>query len=188
MRAVIQRVLMAKVEVRAKLVNEIKEGFLIYLGLGKNDTKETIDRFVNKVLKLRIFEDEQGKTNLDLFKINDAKILLISQFTLMANTNLGNRPSFTDAMEYNSANELYLYTLNKFNQICGFSYKNINEICSNPLEIKAQIRARNLLLNSDEFAQGFSPIIIIDEICAGRYIFEAKSDIFLDVREILVTF
>lgn len=116
MRAVIQRVLMAKVEVSDKLVNEIKEGFLIYLGFGKNDTKETIDRFVNKVLKLRIFEDEQGKTNLDLFKINDAKILLISQFTLMANTNLGNRPSFTEAMEYNSANELYLYTLNKFNQ------------------------------------------------------------------------
>lgn len=116
MRAVIQRVLMAKVEVRDKLVNEIKEGFLIYLGFGKNDTKETIDRFVNKVLKLRIFEDEQGKTHLDLFKINNAKILLISQFTLMANTNLGNRPSFTDAMEYNSANELYLYTLNKFSQ------------------------------------------------------------------------
>ena len=84
--------------------------------------------------------------------------------------------------------EIKLFSLNKFNQICGFLYKNVSEICSNPPEIKAQIRARNLLLNSDEFAQGFSPIIIIDEICTGRYIFEAKSDIFLDVREILVTF
>lgn len=84
--------------------------------------------------------------------------------------------------------EIKLFSLDKFNQICGFSYKNVSEICSNPPEIKAQIRARNLLLNSDEFAQGFSPIIIIDEIKAGRYFFEAKSDIFLDVREILVTF
>ena len=84
--------------------------------------------------------------------------------------------------------EIKLFSLDKFNQICGFSYKNVSEMCSNPPEVKAQIRARNLLLNSDEFAQGFSPIIIINEIKAGRYFFEAKSDIFLDVREILVTF
>lgn len=116
MRSVLQRVKKASVSVDNKLINKINNGFLIYLGLASGDTREMIDKFITKVLKLRIFADQEGKTNLDIFSLNKPEILLISQFTLMANTNLGNRPSFTEAMPFSEAKELYEYVLLEFNK------------------------------------------------------------------------
>ncbi|MCQ2387436.1 MAG: D-aminoacyl-tRNA deacylase [Clostridia bacterium] len=108
MKAVIQRVLSANLKVEGKLISEIKNGYVIFLGVGKGDTKENADYFIKKIPPLRICEDENGKINksiVDTF----GEILLVSQFTLFANTEHGNRPSFFDAEEPAKANELYMY-------------------------------------------------------------------------------
>ena len=106
MRVVIQRVLEASVTVNNSYTNSIKEGYMILLGMNTNDTVEDIDYLVKKIEKLRIFEDENKKMNLSIKEVN-GEILLISQFTLYANTKEGNRPSFTDSMKYNEANKMY---------------------------------------------------------------------------------
>ena len=82
------------------------------MGIGKNDTKETIDQYVKKMVNLRIFTDENGKTNLSLKDVN-GEILLVSQFTLYANCKKGNRPSFFDAGEPEKAQQLYEYMVEK---------------------------------------------------------------------------
>ena len=96
MKYVIQVVSKASVEVEGKIVGSIDKGFLVLIGIGQDDTKEIADKMMDKLVKLRIFDDENGKTNLSLADVNGS-LLLVSQFTLYANCKKGNRPSFTDA-------------------------------------------------------------------------------------------
>ena len=112
MKLVIQRVKHAKVEVENKIVGKIGQGFLVLLGVGPDDTKETADYLVQKLIKLRVFEDENGKMNLGLKDIN-GELLIVSQFTLYADCSGGNRPSFTLAAKPDKANELYEYFISK---------------------------------------------------------------------------
>lgn len=112
MRFVIQRVSKASVEVNEKIVGKINKGFLVLIGITNNDTKETADILINKMLKLRIFSDENDKMNLSLKDIG-GEVLLVSQFTLYANCKRGNRPDFLDSAKPDYANELYEYTIEK---------------------------------------------------------------------------
>ena len=91
MRLVIQRVLHAEVQVDSETVGQIQKGLLVFVGAGQNDTKEIADKYLKKLLGLRIFEDENGKTNLSLKDVS-GQLLLVSQFTLYANCRKGNRP------------------------------------------------------------------------------------------------
>ncbi len=110
MKFVIQRVTSASVTVDGKVVGEIGKGFLVLVGVGQNDTRENADYLVKKLVGLRIFEDENGKTNLSLKDV-DGSLLMISQFTLYANCKKGYRPSFTDAGDPQKAEELYEYVI-----------------------------------------------------------------------------
>ena len=112
MKLVIQRVKNAKVEVEGKVTEKIEQGFLVLLGVTHDDTKEKADYLVKKLCNLRVFEDENGKMNLDIKKIN-GKLLIVSQFTLYANCKDGNRPSFIEAAKPEIANELYEYFCKK---------------------------------------------------------------------------
>lgn len=112
MRIVIQRVKSAKVEVNNKEISKIKKGFLLLLGIGINDTSEDMDKLVDKVLNLRIFEDKAGKMNLSLKDIK-REILVVPQFTLYANTNGGRRPSFEKAKNPKDAKILFEEFLKK---------------------------------------------------------------------------
>jgi D-tyrosyl-tRNA(Tyr) deacylase len=91
-----------------KVTGSIDQGFLVLIGVSDTDDEKTADRMVAKMLKLRIFEDENGKTNLDL-KTVGGSLLLISQFTLYGDVRRGRRPSFTNAMNFAEATELYDY-------------------------------------------------------------------------------
>lgn len=110
MKFVIQRVSHASVRVGEDILGKIGKGFLVFIGIGKGDTQQDADLFVRKMCGLRIFEDEQGKTNLSLKEVNGG-VLLVSQFTLYANCKKGNRPSFTDAEAPQAAEELYEYII-----------------------------------------------------------------------------
>lgn len=110
MKAVIQRVLSANLKVDGKLVSEIGKGYVIFLGVGTGDTKEQADYFIKKIPPLRIFEDENGKINKSIIDVG-GEILLVSQFTLFADTSHGNRPSFLEAESPDRANELYEYVV-----------------------------------------------------------------------------
>ncbi|RIY32607.1 D-tyrosyl-tRNA(Tyr) deacylase [Psittacicella hinzii] len=107
MKAVIQRVKQARVEVDNKIVGQIDKGYLVLLGVEKEDSKENADKLLAKLLKLRINEDENGKMNLNILDAQGA-LLVVSQFTLCADTSRGNRPSFNGASP-DLANELYQY-------------------------------------------------------------------------------
>jgi len=104
--AVIQRVLSSKVEVDNQIVGEIGKGLNILLGVEKGDTDEDVRKLVEKIVKLRIFEDEKGKMNLSLLDIK-GEALVVSQFTLAANIKKGRRPSFENAEKPERAKELY---------------------------------------------------------------------------------
>ena len=106
MRFVIQRVTEASVEVDKKVVGQIEKGFLVLIGIKQNDTIEMADYMVNKLIKLRIFEDEQGKMNLSLKDVRGC-LLLISQFTLYGSCKGCNRPDFMNAAKSDYANKLY---------------------------------------------------------------------------------
>lgn len=108
MKFVIQRVTEASVKVDGKYTGKIKNGYLVLIGVGHGDTKEDADKYMKKMINLRIFEDENGKTNLSLKDV-DGELLLVSQFTLYANCKKGNRPSFTEAGNPELAEELYEY-------------------------------------------------------------------------------
>ena len=108
MRAVIQRVLRAGVTVDAEVVGRIQKGFMILLGVSDEDTRETAKKLADKICRLRIFEDENGKTNLSLADVG-GELLVISQFTLYADCRKGNRPSFIKAGAPDEANRLYEY-------------------------------------------------------------------------------
>ena len=110
MRLVVQRVLEASVKAEGKTVGSIGKGFLVFVGVGRDDTRETADKYLKKLLGLRIFEDENGKMNLSLKDVN-GELLLVSQFTLYANCRKGNRPSFTEAGDPAKAEELYEYMI-----------------------------------------------------------------------------
>ena len=110
MRFVIQRVTEASVTVDGKTVGSIGMGFLVLIGISQSDTREIADKMIKKMLALRIFDDENGKTNLPLEAVN-GELLLISQFTLYADCTHGNRPSFISAGAPDMANELYEYII-----------------------------------------------------------------------------
>lgn len=112
MRFVIQRVTNADVKVDGQTIGEIGKGFMVLIGVSDSDTKEIADKMVKKMLGLRIFEDENGKTNLSLDTVG-GNLLLISQFTLYANCKKGNRPSFIEAGEPAMAEEMYEYIIAK---------------------------------------------------------------------------
>ena len=102
MRLLIQRVNHASVKVDGEVIGNIGKGFLVLVGIGQNDTREIADKYMKKMLGLRIFEDENGKTNLSLADVN-GELLMVSQFTLYANCKKGNRPSFVKAVHTGKA-------------------------------------------------------------------------------------
>ncbi len=108
MKLVVQRVKKANVVVNNETIGEIGQGYMVLIGVGPQDTKQTADFLVQKLIKLRIFEDENQKMNLSIKDIN-GELLIVSQFTLYADTNSGNRPSFVNAAKPDLANELYEY-------------------------------------------------------------------------------
>lgn len=110
MRFLIQRVNEADVKVDGQTIGKIGKGFLVLVGISGTDTKEIADWMIRKLIGLRIFEDENGKTNLDI-KTVGGQLLIISQFTLYADCRKGNRPSFVNAGEPQMANELYQYII-----------------------------------------------------------------------------
>ncbi|NHM15742.1 D-tyrosyl-tRNA(Tyr) deacylase [Eggerthellaceae bacterium zg-887] len=108
MRAVVQRVTKAQVDIAGETVGSIGRGLLILLGVGHEDTEAQADKLWGKISRLRIFEDADGKTNLSLADVQ-GEVLVVSQFTLYANCKKGNRPSFTEAGAPDEANRLYEY-------------------------------------------------------------------------------
>ena len=110
MKFVIQRVQSASVTVDEKIVGKIGNGYLVLIGIAQTDTKEIADKMLRKLINLRIFEDAEGKTNLDIRAVNGS-LLLVSQFTLYADCKKGNRPSFVYAGKPDTANELYEYII-----------------------------------------------------------------------------
>lgn len=112
MRFVIQRVTEASVTIDGEISGKIGKGYLVLIGVADTDTKEIADKLIRKMIGLRIFEDEQGKTNLSLADV-DGGLLLVSQFTLYANCKRGNRPSFIEAGKPDMANEMYEYIVEK---------------------------------------------------------------------------
>lgn len=110
MKFVIQRVSHASVTVHEETIGRINQGYLVLIGVGKEDTREDADRLVKKMISLRIFSDENGKINRSLKDV-DGELLLVSQFTLYADCRHGNRPGFTEAAGPDLANELYEYII-----------------------------------------------------------------------------
>ncbi len=115
MKIVIQRSLKSEVSVNNKIVGKIEKGLVLLVGFHEEDTIEDIDYLVNKIVKLRIFEDENQKMNKSILDVN-GEILSISQFTLQADTKKGNRPSFIKAMNYEKAKEMYELFNNKLKE------------------------------------------------------------------------
>lgn len=112
MRFLIQRVSSASVKIEGNTVGSINRGFCVFVGITNNDTKEVADKMIRKLINLRIFSDENGKTNLNLSAVC-GELLIISQFTLYADCRHGNRPSFIDAGKPDFSNELYEYIIEK---------------------------------------------------------------------------
>lgn len=112
MRFIIQNVLEASVRVDGTVTGSIDEGLLVFVGVGQGDDKAIADKMIRKLLAMRIFKDENGKTNLSVKDIGGG-VLLVSQFTLYADCRRGNRPSFTDAGDPATANELYEYIISE---------------------------------------------------------------------------
>ena len=128
-------------------LGEIGNGFLVLIGVGKGDTKEIADKMTKKMLGMRIFKDENGKTNLDLKTVN-GQLLLISQFTLYADCKKGNRPSFINAGEAQMAEELYQY-------IIGLCKKEIDVVEEGSFGADMKVSLLNdgpftIILDSDE--------------------------------------
>ncbi|MCM1370830.1 MAG: D-aminoacyl-tRNA deacylase [Clostridium sp.] len=122
MRFLIQRVKSAHVKIDNKIISEINQGILVFIGIGDGDTKEQADYLINKLINLRIFADKNMKTNLSIKDIN-GQLMLVSQFTLYADCTNGNRPSFTKALNSECANKLYQYIVNE----CSKKIQNVKE-------------------------------------------------------------
>lgn len=112
MRFLVQRVSSASVEIEGITVGAIKQGFCVFVGISNSDTEEIADKMIRKLINLRIFSDEDGKTNLNLASVS-GELLIISQFTLYADCRHGNRPSFLNAGKPEPSKELYEYIINK---------------------------------------------------------------------------
>lgn len=112
MRFIIQRVTNSKVSIDGHVRGEIGKGFMVLIGVADSDTTEIADKMIRKMINLRIFEDENGKTNLGIKDVNGS-LLLISQFTLYADCRKGNRPSFIKAGAPDMAKHLYEYIIQK---------------------------------------------------------------------------
>ena len=112
MRFLIQRVSSASVEIDGNAVGSIKQGFCVFVGISNSDTREIADKMIRKLIKLRIFSDEDGKTNLNLSSVS-GELLIVSQFTLYADCRHGNRPSFLNAGQPEPSKELYEYIIEK---------------------------------------------------------------------------
>ena len=112
MRFIVQRVTKAQVAIDNEIVGKIDNGFMVLIGIREDDTKQIADKMVDKLIKLRIFEDDQGKSNISLLDV-DGSLLLISQFTLNANCKKGNRPSYVTAAKPDVAIPLYEYIISK---------------------------------------------------------------------------
>ena len=111
MRFIIQRVRHASVTIDGEVRGKIGKGFMVLIGVGADDTKEIADKLVRKLVNMRIFEDAEGRTNLGLKDVG-GELLLISQFTLYADTSRGNRPGFESAASPDLAKQLYLQYIN----------------------------------------------------------------------------
>jgi len=120
MRLVVQRAKNASVKVDDKVTGSIENGFVVFLGVSDSDTKEIADKMAKKLIGLRIFEDENGKTNLSIKDV-DGELLLISQFTLYADCRKGNRPSFINAGKPDMASDMFDY----FCEICEPEVKKV---------------------------------------------------------------
>lgn len=118
MKFLIQRVSNATVKADNEITGQIGKGLLIFIGICDSDTEETADKMLKKAYNLRIFSDNEGKTNLSAGDV-DGELLLISQFTLYANCKKGNRPSFFEAGSPEHAEKLYNYIVSKANEYCN---------------------------------------------------------------------
>ncbi len=147
MRFVIQRVNEASVSIEGNTVGQIEKGFLVLIGVSNDDTKEIADKMIKKLIGMRIFEDENGKTNLSLADVGGG-LLLVSQFTLYANCKKGNRPSFVNAGAPDMAKELYEYIISE----CR---KQVSAVETGEFGADMKVRLENdgpftILLDSDE--------------------------------------
>lgn len=124
MKFVLQRVLSAQVEVEGEIVGKIDKGYLLLVGVTAEDTKEIADKMIEKVARLRIFEDENGKINLSIDQVG-GEILVISQFTLCADCRKGNRPNFINAGKPEMAEDLYEYILTRCRELFKNTQKGI---------------------------------------------------------------
>lgn len=150
MRFVIQRVRHASVTIDGEISGKIERGFLVLIGVTESDTKAIADKMIKKMLGLRIFEDEDGKTNLSLADV-DGQLLLVSQFTLYADCKKGNRPSFIKAGKPDMANEMYEYIISE----CRNNVK-IVETGSFGADMKVELLNDGpftILLDSEEICQ-----------------------------------
>ncbi len=136
MKLVVQRVKKAKVEVNNQIIGEIDQGFMVLIGVSPTDTKETADFLVQKLINLRVFEDENEKMNLSIKDIN-GELLLISQFTLYADCSHGNRPSFIGAAKPDMANELYEYFIEQCKK------QNIKKVATGEFGADMQVSLQN---------------------------------------------
>ena len=147
MRFVIQRVTDASVTIDGEISGKIGKGYLVLIGVADTDTKEIADKMIRKMIGLRIFEDEQGKTNLSLADV-DGGLLLVSQFTLYANCKRGNRPSFIEAGKPDMANEMYEYIIEKCRE-------SVDEVQTGEFEADMKVQLLSdgpftILLDSDQ--------------------------------------
>ena len=150
MRFLIQRVTKASVTVEEKTVGNIGKGFLVFVGISKKNDKKTADFMIKKLLGLRIFDDEDGKTNLSLSAVG-GELLLISQFTLYADCSEGNRPSFFRAGDANAANEIYEYIISE----CSKSFHTEKGIFGAHMKVELLNDGPfTVLLDSDELTKG----------------------------------
>ena len=147
MRFLIQRVTSAEVSVEEQTIGSIARGYLVLVGISAGDTVEIADRMVQKMLRLRIFADENGKTNLSLDQVQ-GQLLLVSQFTLYANCRKGNRPSFLDAGDLDEARTL-------FDHIVEICRQSVPVVRTGSFGADMQVRLCNdgpftIMLDSDE--------------------------------------
>lgn len=115
MKALIQRVLRAECRVDGHTISKIRHGLLVFVGFNQTDNSENVFKMCEKIKKLRIFEDKDGKTSLSLADVQ-GEIMVISQFTLYADATNSNRPSFANALDFKAANLLYLKTIELLNK------------------------------------------------------------------------
>lgn len=147
MRFVIQRVNEASVSIEGNTVGQIEKGFLVLIGVSNDDTEKIADKMIKKLIGMRIFEDENGKTNLSLADVGGG-LLLVSQFTLYANCKKGNRPSFVNAGAPDMAKGLYEYIISE----CR---KQVSVVETGEFGADMKVRLENdgpftILLDSDE--------------------------------------